>query len=244
MCYGTTDNYERQQLEIQFHFRSKYAFDNEDWRQDYNISGFAHPNLRVISIENPQEITLMKWGLLPNWIKDEVEAIKYSDNTLNARAETIFEKRMFKNIIMGKRCILPVPGFYEWREFNKKKYPYFIYTKNSELLPLGCIYDSWVNETTGELINSFSIVTTEANDIMAMIHNTKKRMPLILDEKGWMQWIQPKTTKEEIRSLLKPAPNEILSYHTISKDISNRRIDTNYPEIQSEVIYPALVTLF
>jgi putative SOS response-associated peptidase YedK len=79
---------------------------------------------------------------------------------------------------------------------------------------------------------------------MAMIHNSKNRMPLILDENGLKQWITPKTTKDEIQALLNPAPNEILSYHTISKDISNRRINSNYPEIQKEVTYPELVSLF
>ena len=71
-------------------------------------------------------------------------------------------------------------------------------------------------------------------------HYTKKRMPLILDDEGWRQWVDPKTTKEEIQALLKPSSNEILSYHTISKDISHRNIDSNYPEIQKEVLYPEI----
>jgi putative SOS response-associated peptidase YedK len=93
---------------------------------------------------------------------------------------------------------------------------------------------------TGEIINSFSIVTTEANETMAMIHNSKKRMPLILDEKGWQEWINPNTTKEEIQALLKPSANEILAYRTISKAISHKNLDCNYPEIQNEVVYPEI----
>jgi len=93
---------------------------------------------------------------------------------------------------------------------------------------------------SNSVINSFSIITTEANEVMAMIHNTKKRMPLIICNEDWRQWIDPKTTKEEIQELLKPSPDDILSFHTISKDISYRDRNTNYPEIQNEVIYQAI----
>jgi putative SOS response-associated peptidase YedK len=73
-----------------------------------------------------------------------------------------------------------------------------------------------------------------------MIHNSKKRMPLILNGEDWRQWLEPKTTKEEIKALLIPSANEILRCHTISKDISHRNLDTNYPEIQKEVLYPEI----
>ena len=243
MCYSAAVTYYEPDL-VEFGFRSKYAFDNEEWRKEYNISGFTHPAMHVIAIDKPDEIVLMKWGFIPNWCKDELQAHKFADTCLNARAETIFEKPMFKGSIMSKRCILPLSGFYEWREVNKKKYPYYIYPSHSKLFAMGCIYDTWTNKETGEIINSFAIVTTEANEVMAMIHNKKKRMPLILSQDARKLWLDTKASKEDIVSLFKPSPNEILSYHTISKDISDRRIDSNYPEIQDEVIYPELATLF
>jgi putative SOS response-associated peptidase YedK len=159
---------------------------------------------------------------------------------LNAKAETIFEKPMFRKPIMSKRCVLPVDGFYEWREIAKVKYPYYIYPKDGGPFTFGCIYDTWTNKETGELINSFSIVTTEANEVMAMIHNSKKRMPLILSDEAWHRWLDPKTSKEELQSMLKPSPSAILNYHSISKDISYRNRDTNCPEIQTEVLYPEI----
>lgn len=183
----------------------------------------------------------MQWGLIPAWTGDEKKAWEYSNMALNAKAETIFEKPMFCNLIMSKRCILPVDGFYEWREISKMKYPYYIYPKDGTFFSLGCIYDTWTNNETGEIINSFSIVTTEANDVMGMIHNTKRRMPLILTGEDWRQWLDLKTTPGNLRELMKPAANEILAYHTISKNISHRNMDSNYPEIQMEVLYPEIV---
>jgi len=237
MCYNLSAKQQLKALEKKYGVK----FDQELARHGYyQVSGFAHPKLPVLTQERPQEFELMHWGLIPSWAKDEEKAIEFSNMALNAKAETIFEKPMFRNIIMNRRCILPVDGFYEWREIAKMKYPYYIFPKDGTLFTFGCIYDTWTNMATGELINSFSIVTTEANETMVMIHNSKKRMPLILDDEGWRQWIDPKTTKEEIQALLKPSVNEILSYYTISKDISHRNIDTNYPEIKNEVVYPEI----
>jgi putative SOS response-associated peptidase YedK len=209
----------------------------------YKVSGFSHPLLPVLSSENPKEFQFMLWSLLPFWCIDEEKAQELSNMSLYSKAETIFEKPMFRKSILTKHCILPVEGFYEWREIAKIKYPYYIYPKYEGLFSLGCIYDTWTNKETGEIINSLSIVTIEANNVMAMIHNIKKRMPLILDGNNWMKWIDLETQEEELVALMKPAPGGILNYHTISKDISNRRIENNYSEIKNKVIYSELHVL-
>jgi putative SOS response-associated peptidase YedK len=237
MCYNLAAKQRIKALQEMYGVK----FDEELARHGYyQVSGFAHPKLPVISEERPNEFELMQWGLIPSWTRDEEKAKEFSNMALNAKAETIFEKPMFRKPIMSKRCILPVDGFYEWRDIAKVKYPYYIFPKDGGPFTFGCIYDTWTNTETGEVINSFSIVTTEANEIMAMIHNTKKRMPLILPNEVWRQWVDLKTTKEEIQAMLKPSANEILSYHTISKDISHSNLDTNYPEIQKEVLYPEI----
>ncbi len=236
MCYNLAAEQRIKALQEKYGVRIDY--DHAYSTDFYQVSGFSHPKLPVLSQEHPKGFQLMQWGLIPSWTKDEEKAKEFSNMALNAKAETIFEKPMFRKSIISKRCILPVDGFYEWREIAKVKYPYYIFPKDGTLFSFGCIYDTWNNPETGEIINSFSIITTEANDVMAMIHNSKKRMPLILSDEGWQQWIDPKTTKEELQALLKPSANEILSYHTISKDISHRNQDTNYPEIQKEVLYP------
>lgn len=206
----------------------------------YQVSGFSHPKLPVLICTDSTRFELMLWGLIPSWTQNEEKAIEFSNMALNAKAETIFEKPMFRNLIAGKRCILPVDGFYEWREIAKNKYPYYIYPQDGTLFSLGCLYDAWANVETGELINTFSIVTTEANEVMGMIHNSKRRMPLILENDDWRKWINPGTSEKEIKELLKPSTNEGLGYHTISKDISRKYMDSNYPEIQDEKLYPEL----
>ena len=226
--------------------REKYKIDAEQVyfkNGFFQVSGFSHPKLPVIAQEHPKEFHIMRWGLIPSWTPNEEKANEFQDMALNAKAETIFEKPMFRKPILSKRCILPVDGFFEWRTINKLKYPYYIYPTDGTLFSMGCINDTWTNKETGEILNSFGIVTTEANSVMAMIHNSKKRMPLILDDEGRHQWIDPKTTKEEIQALMKPSPNEILKYHTVSKVISHRNMDSNYEEIQDEVKYPEIASL-
>ena len=237
MCYNLAAKQRIKALQEKYGIK----FDEELARHGYyQVSGFAHPKLPVITQTNPKDFELMQWGLIPSWTKDEEKAKEFQNMALNAKAETIFEKPMFRKPILSKRCILPVDGFYEWREIAKVKYPYYIYPKDEGFFTLGCIYDTWNNKVTGEIINSFSIVTTEANEVMAMIHNSKKRMPLILSDNDWHTWLNPNADKLDIQTLLKPAPDQILSYHTISKDISNRGFDSNYQEIQEEVLYPEI----
>jgi putative SOS response-associated peptidase YedK len=234
MCYNIAARQQVDELENKYGVKPDAELAAHGY---YHVTGFAHPKLPVLVQENGKRFELMQWGLIPSWAKSEEKAKEFSNMTLNTKAETIFEKSMFKYSIIQRRCILPVDGFYEWRDVGKMKYPYYIFPKDKGIFSLGCIYDTWINKTTGEVLSSFSIITTEANEIMAMIYNSGKRMPLILDDIGWQEWIDPKTTKKKIQSLLKPSPNEILRYHTISHTISHRNMDTNYPDVQNEVLY-------
>lgn len=240
MCYNLSAKQKIKELQKIYGVRIDYDHAYEDPETYYQVSGFAHPKLPVLVKEKEKDIEMMQWGLIPSWTKDEEKAKEFSNMALNAKEESIFEKAMFRKSIISRRCILPIDGFYEWREVGKIKYPYYIFPKEGTLFNLGCIYDTWTNETTGELIKAFSIITTQANETMSMIHYPKKRMPLIISDTDWEKWIEPRTTKEEIQALMKPSPNEILSYHTISKAISHRNVDTNYPEIQKEVQYPEI----
>jgi putative SOS response-associated peptidase YedK len=109
--------------------------------------------------------------------------------TFNARIETLSEKASFKSLIKRSRCIVSSTGFFEWKHENKQKIPHFIYPTNDSVLSLAGLYDSWMNPNSNEILNSFTIITSEANDFMAEIHNSKKRMPLILnanDEESWL----------------------------------------------------------
>lgn len=217
-----------------------------DWEKESDLpafddyfltSGFSHPQLPVIKQDG---VFLYHWGLIPWWIKNEKDANQFRDKTLNAMGETVFEKPSFRKSIQSQRCVLPVTGFYEFRDVEGIKYPYFIFPKNDESFLLGAIYDKWINNQNGEIINTFSIVTTAANSLMEKIHNLKKRMPLIINAEDTYKWIDIKTDTDQIRKLIKPYDNVKMNAHTISKIANNARANRNFAEIMHEVVYPDL----
>ena len=154
--------------------------------QYYFASGFHFPRWNIIT--NDDTLQQMRWGLLPNWFKG-ANWMEFARKTLNARIETCAEKVSFRHIIDSKRCLVPCSGFFEWQTAGKLKIPYFITHPKQEIFSIAGIYDSWLDQTTGALENTFTILTTAANPLMAEIHNAKKRMPLILqqdEEKAWL----------------------------------------------------------
>lgn len=158
---------------------------------DY-IVGFDYLNVPIITNEKPNIInTNFHWGLVPSWSKD----LDFRKNTLNARIETITEKPSFKNITQN-RCLVIASSFFEWRwldEKGKQKQKYQIFSQEDEILTFAGIYDSWMNQSTGEIYNSFSIVTTVANDLMKYVHNHKQRMPILIRKNDNDKWLDEKT---------------------------------------------------
>jgi putative SOS response-associated peptidase YedK len=221
-----------------------HAIRNDEWNEYYeHLSAFAFAKIPVLTLEDPGKLHAFQWGLIPKWCRDEKEAKDISAMTLNAKSETVFEKPSFRNSIMQKRCLVFVNGFYEWRDYKKKKYPYFIKVKDQSVFAMGGIHESWINETTGEIMHTCSIITTEANALMNQIHNTKKRMPLIFTKEKMMNWISPHLTKEQIIDCMKPLPEEILEAHTISKLITSRTEDSNVAQVKEYFAYEELPVL-
>jgi len=202
----------------------------------YLVSGFSHPRLPIL---REGSVILSEWGLIPSFAVEEKTG-ELQKMTLNARADTIYQKPSYKKPIVSQRCILVVDGFFEWRHENNRKYPYYIYPKDETVFYLGCIYNAWVNKVTGELRDTFSIITTEANPLMEKIHNTKKRMPLILHKEDISSWIDPGTARTTVDRLMASFPESRMSAHTISADAGNPRKNRNIPEIKEEVSYPEL----
>ena len=208
--------------------------------QYFFVSGFAHPLLPVVKKDG---IFFYEWGLIPSWAKDIHAGKEVRKMTLNARGETIFSKPAFRASIGKKRCLLGINGFYEWREYNRKKYPYFIRVKNEEIFSLGCIFENWVDKDTGEIKNTFSIVTTAANPLMEKIHNLKKRMPLIISRSDEVSWIDEAITSQEIKNLIKPFDEMQMEAYTVSDMVNNPRNNRNVKEAMAEVTYDELPPL-
>lgn len=205
--------------------------------ENYFVSGFSHPKLAVITQD---EMVCKEWGLIPDWASSRQKADELKNMTLNAVSETIFEKPSFRKSILSKRCLLPVSGFFEWREFHANKYPYYIHPLNAPGFLLASVFDSWRDNVTGETFDTFSIVTTRANTLMEEIHNTKKRMPLILDYDAANQWLDASTSIDALKSIMIPYDDNKMSAHTITKLAGSSKMDRNFPEILQPVIYPEL----
>jgi len=178
---------------------------------------------------------LVRWGLIPSWVKafpGEVDAGSPSGNAtkqrkapqsllINARAETIAEKPSFRGPFRHRRALMPADGFYEWKGQGKgPKQPWLIrrVAKNGERAPfaMAALWETWAT-AEGSEIDSGAIVTCEANETLAPIHH---RMPVILDEKDWDAWLDPATPLKEAQALLRPAPDDLLDATPVSTRIN------------------------
>lgn len=185
MCFHSKQT--KLALEVETRFKAKIDILSE-FKTQVHINGFEYPKTPIIIDEAPQIITHYNWGLIPAWAKeDEIKRF-----TLNAKIETLTEKPSFRDSI-NKRCLVIANGFYEWQWHDSKgknKQKYEISIANEELFAFAGIYSQWTDSTTGEIKNTYSIITTEANSLMAEIHNIKKRMPVILKKEDEIKWLE------------------------------------------------------
>jgi putative SOS response-associated peptidase YedK len=157
-------------------------------------NGFTYPHTPVITNTNPFLIKEYYWGLIPSWSKDD----SIRAYTLNAKIETLLEKPSFKDCV-NNRCLILIDGFYEWKwldKVGKTKQKYLLTHKNDEAFALAGLYNDWLNKETGEVRRTYTIVTTEANELMAEIHNNKKRMPVSLLPEREDVWLEGANTDE------------------------------------------------
>ena len=207
----------------------------------YYASGFDFPQLPVITNTAPERLQRFSWGLIPFWVKDRTAALELRSQTLNARSESVFLKPAFRNAIRQRRCLVPADGFYEWRLFNGKKYPYFVYLQSRAVFSFAGLWEEWTDKTTGEVVQSFSILTTEANPLLAKIHNTKLRMPVILPQSAEQQWLDSSLGEAGITALTGPLAEGLMAAHPISRLITSRSADRNVAGVQEAFDYPELV---
>lgn len=175
MCFFTQQTKSAQEVENRFKAKIQHP---EMFETSNKINGFTFPKTPVITNKNPNLIQHYQWGLIPFWSHDS----SFQKNTLNARIEKIHKKPSFKNVV-NNRCLVVADGFFKWQwldEKGKKKQPFLITRPNHDLFAFAGIWSEWLHKKTGELINSYSIITTEAMGLMTEIHNSKKRMSVIL----------------------------------------------------------------
>ncbi len=170
----------------------------------------------VVEREGTRELLLMHWGLVPFWAKDP----KIGYKMFNARAETVAEKPSFKSSFKRKRCLVPSIGFYEWKQEGRGKVPYLFTVGDSELFGFAGLYDAW-KTPNGEVLYTYTIITTTANDLVAEVHD---RMPVILPRDQEQLWID--ATVEDpyfLQSLLEPYPADLMEMTRIEGKLEQLR---------------------
>ena len=199
MCYTIEINLTREQLEKRY----KAQFDsNAPFKKRQAVSAFTLPQLPIICEDNPEEIKLVTWGLIPFWTEDEDSAEQVRMKTFNAKSETLAEKPSFRHTLKNQKCLVLINGFYEWQDRGKEKIPHYISLKDIESFALAGLYDDWTNKKTGEMLRTFTVITSKANELMEQIHNSKKRMPVILEPNYEFDWL--KAPEEKVKEILKP----------------------------------------
>jgi putative SOS response-associated peptidase YedK len=209
----------------------------------FHVNGFNYPLLPVVIQDGrsaDMKLEFMQWGLVPGWVKGEEQAQKIRGVTLNARADTVNQKPSFRGAFRYRPCLVPSTGYFEWMHIGGKKIPHYIFLPGTPVYSYAGIWDEWVSKQTGEILRSFSILTCDANELTAKIHNTKKRMPVILDQQSENLWFDSDVRKNTPDLLLKPYDAGKMSAYTISRLITSRDKDSNVPEVTNPVVYPEL----
>lgn len=192
-----------------FEFAEEYfeIYDRWEHVQQYNVApGQQLPVIRI-NQQNEIELTSVRWGFIPPWMKATDLSTKFS----NARLERITTSRLYQKAYRNQRCIILVNGFYEWINQGKQKIPYYFHHQQNKILALGGIWSHW--QENGHTIDSCSIITTEANEAIKPYHH---RMPLILQSNLYRSWIDKQIS-----------PNQNLLRESVSiSDLEIYRVDT------------------
>jgi putative SOS response-associated peptidase YedK len=181
---------------------------------NYNVA----PTDSVYAVVDHDETRLLgrlRWGLIPFWAKSA------TGGQINARAESVADKAMFRDSFARRRCLIPADGFYEWQQLERGKLPHYIYLRDGSPMAFAGVWSTWRDPVTGDRIRSCAIITTDAHPMLAPIHN---RMPVMLDPEVWEEWLDRNMTDpDQARALIKPLPETALTEHPVSTLVNDVR---------------------
>jgi putative SOS response-associated peptidase YedK len=186
------------------------------FRSHFNIApGSTNP---VIVRHERVEAVMMQWGLVPHWTRD----IMAAHRPINARAEGLAEKPMFRELLNANRCLVPASGFFEWKKEWQRRVPFYLHLKDDPVFAFAGLYDTWHNPA-GTVLLTYTIITTGANELVAPIHD---RMPVILRQEDEIRWLarEPLTT-EAIREMLAPYPAGAMEAYPVSERVNRADAD-------------------
>lgn len=180
-----------------------------------NYNAAPSQQLPVILNTEPGQIQLLQWGLVPGWVKD----LKAAPKPINARAETLADKPSFQQLLQRRRCLVPADSFYEWQVTAAGKVPHRILLQNEEPFAFAGLWDEWVDRQTGEVRPTFTIITTDPNELMASIHN---RMPVILQGRdAELAWLDDAVSLPRHQQLLLPYPADLMRAYPVTTRVNS-----------------------
>jgi putative SOS response-associated peptidase YedK len=175
--------------------------------------------IRTLADNEHRKIAMLKWGFIPSWTKDP----SLGHKLINARSESIHEKRAFRQAIRYHRCIIPTSGFFEWEEKEGKKTPLYIRLKDGSPMCFAGIWDHW-KSPEGEVVESCSMLTTSSNKLIEPLHD---RMPVILHPQEYALWLDRTITDpEKLKPLYQPYPADLMGMWPVSSLVNSSRNDS------------------
>ena len=184
----------------------------------YNIAPTSPVPACRMEEPNDKQLALMHWGLIPHGAKKPDSSYRM----INARAETVAEKPAFRSAFRHRRCLIPADGYYEWKSTEGRKQPYYFSMKDGNPFCFAGLWERW-QPAEREPVESCAIITTGANALGSEIHH---RMPVILAQNDYAQWLDPRTTaSSDLLPLLQPFSPEVMSVYPVSTLVNNTRVD-------------------
>ena len=173
--------------------------------------------VRQPAVSKGRELALLRWGLIPAWSDDP----SIGERLANARSETAATKPSFRRAFRSRRCLVVADGFYEWQKVNGRKQPYFVGLRGDRPFGLAGLWERW--DKGGEPVESCTILTTEANELMRPVH---ERMPVIIPPDQYGLWLDPRCQdSEKLAKLLRPFPAEGMLAYRVSALVNNPKND-------------------
>ena len=195
----------------------------------YNVAP-TQPVPIVRLTEGERHFALVRWGLLPSWVKDP----KAFTLLINARGETANDKPAFRNAMRRRRCLFPADGFYEWKVEGGVKRAYYARPREGGPIAFAGLWETWTGPN-GEEMETAAIVTTDANKVMGQVHN---RAPLILPPEQFDLWLDSsKADEKEVAALIAPAPESLMEVYEVSPAVN--RVANDSPELVEPYAAPA-----
>ncbi len=207
------------------YFDARCTEDERLFKNSYNIAPTTQVPVVRINRQGERVILNHVWGLIPHWAKDKSGSAKLN----NARGETVHEKPSFRTAFKNFRCLIPASGYFEWQAppegSGNRKQPFYIYPEETPYFAMAGVCDHWIDKTSGELVMSTAIITTEPSEKLKRVHD---RMPVMISKEDWAVWLDPKNQDvKALRQLI--SSSDDLNFHAVGFGVSGvgkNRIDS------------------